>query len=379
MARYEMRKFVAPEFIFGIGARHRVGYYAQNMQARRVLIVTDPGVAAAGWLAELIENLDESGIQTTVFDALTPNPKDHEIMAGAAHYRAEGCDVIVALGGGSVIDCAKGIGIVSANGGDILDYEGVDRIPRPGPPLICIPTTAGTAADISQFAIINNTSKRYKIAIISKSVVPDVALVDPETTTTMPAYLTACTGLDALTHAIEAYVSTASSPVVDVHALAAIALVNAFLPTAIAEPDNVEAREQMALASLQAGLAFSNASLGAVHAMAHSLGGYLDMPHGESNALLLDHVIRFNYEASRDRYQRIGSMFGIDGSSERELTASIAALRERCGILGGLAARGVTRGTIEDLAPYAERDACIFTNPRRASLADIKTIYAEAL
>lgn len=379
MAHYEMRKFVAPEFIFGIGARHRVGFYALNMQARRVLVVTDPGVTAAGWLAELIENLDESGIPSVVFNAVTPNPKDTEVMAGAAHYRDEGCDVIVALGGGSVIDCAKGIGIVSANGGSILDYEGVDRIPRPGPPLICIPTTAGTSADISQFAIINNTGKRYKIAIISKSVVPDVALVDPETTTTMSPYLTACTGLDALTHAIEAYVSTASSPVVDVHALAAIALVHAHLPTAIADPGNTEARENMTLASLQAGLAFSNASLGAVHAMAHSLGGYLDMAHGESNALLLDHVIRFNFATSSDRYQRIGTMMGIPAATEQTLTAAIAALRARCGIHDGLAARGVTRGSIEDLAPHAERDACIFTNPRRASLADIKTIYAEAL
>ena len=379
MAHYEMRKFVAPEFIFGIGARHRVGFYALNMQARRVLVVTDPGVTAAGWLAELIENLDESGIPSVIFDAVTPNPKDTEVMAGAARYRDEGCDVIVALGGGSVIDCAKGIGIVSANGGSILDYEGVDRIPRPGPPLICIPTTAGTSADISQFAIINNTGKRYKIAIISKSVVPDVALVDPETTTTMSPYLTACTGLDALTHAIEAYVSTASSPVVDVHALAAIALINAHLPTAIADPRNTEARENMTLASLQAGLAFSNASLGAVHAMAHSLGGYLDMAHGESNALLLDHVIRFNFAAASDRYQRIGTMMGIQAATEQTLTAAVATLRERCGIRDGLAARGVTRGAIEDLAPHAERDACIFTNPRRASLADIKTLYAEAL
>jgi alcohol dehydrogenase class IV len=379
MAHYEMRKFVAPEFIFGIGARHRVGFYALNMQARRVLVVTDPGVTAAGWLAELIDNLDESGIPSVVFDAVTPNPKDTEVMAGAARYRDEGCDVIVALGGGSVIDCAKGIGIVSANGGSILDYEGVDRIPRPGPPLICIPTTAGTSADISQFAIINNTGKRYKIAIISKSVVPDVALVDPETTTTMSPYLTACTGLDALTHAIEAYVSTASSPVVDVHALAAIALVHAHLPIAIADPGNTEARENMTLASLQAGLAFSNASLGAVHAMAHSLGGYLDMAHGESNALLLDHVIRFNFAAASDRYQRIGTMMGIPAATEQTLTAAIAALRARCGIHDGLAARGVTRGSIEDLAPHAERDACIFTNPRRASLADIKTLYAEAL
>lgn len=379
MARYEMRKFVAPEFIFGIGARHRAAFYAQNMQARRALVVTDPGIIAAGWLDELNESLHESGVATVVFDVVTPNPKDHEVMTGARRYRDEGCDVIVALGGGSVIDCAKGIGIVSANGGHILDYEGVDRIPRPGPPLICIPTTAGTSADISQFAIINNTDRRYKVAIISKSVVPDVALVDPETTTTMPPYLTACTGLDALTHAIEAYVSTASSPVVDVHALAAIRLIQENLTAAIDDPANTEARENMALASLQAGLAFSNASLGAVHAMAHSLGGYLDLPHGESNALLLDHVIRFNFSAARERYRNIAAIFGLAGADERALGAAIAALRERCGIAAGLATRGVTRGTIEELAPHAERDACLFTNPRRATLADIKTIYAEAL
>ncbi len=379
MARYEMRKFVAPEFIFGIGARHRAAFYAQNMQARRALVVTDPGIIAAGWLDELNESLHESGVATVVFDVVTPNPKDHEVMAGARRYRDEGCDVIVALGGGSVIDCAKGIGIVSANGGHILDYEGVDRIPRPGPPLICIPTTAGTSADISQFAIINNTDRRYKVAIISKSVVPDVALVDPETTTTMPPYLTACTGLDALTHAIEAYVSTASSPVVDVHALAAIRLIQENLTAAIDDPANTEARENMALASLQAGLAFSNASLGAVHAMAHSLGGYLDLPHGESNALLLDHVIRFNFSAARERYRNIAAIFGLAGADERALGAAIAALRQRCGIAAGLATRGVTRGTIEELAPHAERDACLFTNPRRATLADLKTIYAEAL
>jgi len=379
MARYEMRKFVAPEFIFGIGARHRAAFYAQNMQARRALVVTDPGIIAAGWLDELNESLHESGVATVVFDGVTPNPKDHEVMAGARRYRDEGCDVIIAIGGGSVIDCAKGIGIVSANGGHILDYEGVDRIPRPGPPLICIPTTAGTSADISQFAIINNTDRRYKVAIISKSVVPDVALVDPETTTTMPPYLTACTGLDALTHAIEAYVSTASSPVVDVHALAAIRLIQENLTAAIDDPANTEARENMALASLQAGLAFSNASLGAVHAMAHSLGGYLDLPHGESNALLLDHVIRFNFSAARERYRNIAAVFGLASADERALGAAIAALRQRCGIAAGLATRGVTRGTIEELAPHAERDACLFTNPRRATLADLKTIYAEAL
>ncbi len=193
------------------------------------------------------------------------------------------------------MDCAKGIGIVSTNRKNILDIEGIDNVPIPGPPLICIPTTSGTSADVSQFAIINDTVEKRKIAIISKTVVPDVALIDPLTTLTMPAYLTACTGIDALVHAVEAYVSTANSPLLDLHALEAVRLVCTNLPQVLAAPTDLELRGKMTLASLQAGLAFSNASLGAVHAMAHSLGGLLDLPHGECNALLLDHVVNFNY------------------------------------------------------------------------------------
>jgi alcohol dehydrogenase class IV len=225
MALYEMRKFVAPEFIFGVGSRRRVGFYAKNMMARRVFIVSDAGVIAAGWLKDVLDDLAEFGIESVVFKDLTPNPKDYEVMSGAELYARERCDVIVALGGGSVIDCAKAIGVVHTNEIDVREFEGIDKIELPGPPLICIPTTAGTAADVSQFCIIVNSDERYKMAIISKTVVPDVALIDPETTTTMAPYLTACTGLDALTHAIEAYVSTASSPVADVHALEAYGVV----------------------------------------------------------------------------------------------------------------------------------------------------------
>lgn len=385
MALYEMRKFVAPEFIFGVGSRRRAAYYARHLMARRVLVVSDPGVIAAGWLKDVQDDLTEAGIESVVFHALTANAKDHEVMAGAAVYARERCDVIVAIGGGSVIDCAKAIGIVHANGLHVHAFEGVDQVAVPGPPLICIPTTAGTAADISQFCIIANTAGRYKMAIISKTVVPDVALVDPETTLSMSPYLTACTGLDALTHAIEAYVSTASSPVVDVHALAAIRLVRDHIEQAVAEPECLPARENMLLASLQAGLAFSNASLGAVHALAHSLGGYLDLAHGECNALLLEHVVRFNFAAAPERYRQIGETLGIDarGLSERECSSRIAealnALRKRLGIVDSLAARGVRSADISALAVHALDDACLVTNPRRANHADLQAIYGEAL
>jgi len=385
MALYEMRKFVAPEFIFGVGARHRVGYYARNLMARRVLVVSDPGVIAAGWLGEVQADLAEVGIESIVFKALTPNPKDYEVMAGAELYARERCDVIVAIGGGSVIDCAKAIGIVHANACHVRAFEGADQVEIPGPPLICIPTTAGTAADISQFCIVVNSDERYKMAIISKTVVPDVALVDPETTLSMDPYLTACTGLDALTHAIEAYVSTASSPIVDVHALAAVKLIWSNIDDAVAMPGNMPARENMLLGSLQAGLAFSNASLGAVHALAHSLGGFLDLPHGECNALLLEHVVRFNITEAPDRYQQIGNSMGLDlrGLNERErakrITDEIGALRCRLGVVDSLATRGVRSSDIAELASHAINDACIVTNPRRVTLADIETIYGEAL
>lgn len=385
MALYEMRKFVAPEFIFGVNARHRVGFYARNMMARRVFVVTDPGVIAAGWVRDVIADLTEVGIESVIFQELTSNPKDHEVMAGAEMYARERCDVIVAVGGGSVIDCAKAIGIVHTNGGHILDFEGADQIDIPGPPLICIPTTAGTAADISQFCIIVNSPERYKMAIISKCMVPDVALVDPETTLTMDSYLTACTGIDALTHAIEAYVSTASSPIVDVHALAAIKLIWNNIEQAVSMPSYLPARENMLLGSLQAGLAFSNASLGAVHALAHALGGFLDLPHGECNALLLEHVVRFNISKASDRYKQIGEAIGLEmtGLTERQrarrITDALSHLRSRLGIVNSLAQRGVRSVDIPELAFHALNDACLVTNPRHAQIDDIKVIYGEAM
>jgi len=306
-------------------------------------------------------------------------------MEGAVFYREAECDVIVALGGGSPMDCAKGISVVSTNGGSILDYEGVDKVDLPGPPLICIPTTAGSAADVSQFAIITHVAKRVKIAIISKSVVPEVALIDPSTTLSMDRYLTLCTGIDALVHAIEAYVSSASSDLTDVHALEAIRLLHRYLPEVLERLGDPWLRNRVMLASLEAGLAFSNASLGAVHAMAHSLGGMLDLPHGECNALLLEHVVAFNYRTVPERCDRIGEIFGarlIDLQPMERCQAVVAALtafKNRLGLQAGLGSRGVQSSDIPSLARKALADPCMATNPRRPRLADIENLYAEAL
>ena len=256
----------------------------------------------------------------------------------------------------------------------MLEFEGLDEVPTPGPPLICIPTTAGTSADVSQFSIITDTSRNVKIAIISKTVVPDVALIDPETTTTMFAELTAATGMDALVHAIEAYVSNASSPITDLNALAAISRLAQNLVPAIENPRNMEYRNNMMMGSLLAGLAFSNASLGLVHAMAHSLGGLLDMPHGMCNALLLEHVLDFNYPAVPERYNQIGLAMGLklDGLGQADcretLSRGVARPRERAGIKTTIGALGVTpkdipsspstRSTIRVWPPTLGKSAC---------------------
>lgn len=376
-----IRKFVAPELIFGKGALDLLAQYGENFGARHIFIVTDQGVIEAGWADRVRRILDGAGIRYTLFSQVSANPRDKEVMEGARRYLLSGCDVIVALGGGSAIDCAKGIGIVTNNNRDILDFEGVDNVDIPGPPLICIPTTAGSAADVSQFAIINNTALRVKIAIISKSMVPDVALIDPDTTSTMDPYLTACTGLDVLTHAVEAYVSLASSPLTDLHALEAIKLIRQHLLPAIENGRNEYAREKVMLASLQAGLAFSNASLGAVHAMAHSLGGFYDLAHGECNALLLEHVIAYNYQAAPDRYSRIAELFQVnEGPTQREgLVRAVRTFRQQAGIRSDRQQRGMVSADLTFLAEKALEDPCMLTNPRQPSLSDLKKIFTEAL
>lgn len=380
-----LRKFVAPEIIFGVGARTLAGRYAQQFSASKVLVVTDQGVIAAGWLADVQQSLESAGVPYHVFSNITPNPRSTEVMEGADVYRREGCDVIVAIGGGSPMDCAKGIGIVSSNHEHILEFEGVDKIQMPVPPLIFIPTTAGTSADVSQFCIIADQDNLVKIAIVSKAIVPDVALVDPQTTLTMDPYLTACTGMDALVHAIEAFVSLGNGALTDSYALEAIKLIQQNLANLLKDQANLQLREKIMLGSMQAGLAFSNASLGAVHAMAHSLGGLLDLPHGECNAMLLEHVINFNFDVMPKRYMLIAEAMGIDcrGLNSKEikdrLVSSIFALKYEVGIRNQLRQRGVKNLDIPELSHKAIKDACMLTNPRKAMLEDIESIYEEAM
>lgn len=382
----DLRKFLAPETVFGAGAGRLAGRYAHNLGARRVLLVTDPGVAAQPWFPGIQATLAESGVEHVLFADVSPNPRDTQVMHGAEVYRASGCDALVAVGGGSPMDCAKGIGIVCANNRDILTFEGADKVPVPGPPLICVPTTAGSSADVSQFAIINDTARQLKIAIVSKAVVPDAALIDPALTVTMDRELTANTGVDALTHAIEAYVSNAHGPITDLFALEAVRSVHRHLPLAIQNPDDLDARAGMMLGSMYAGLAFSNAILGAVHAMAHSLGGLLDLPHGQCNAILLDHVMDHNFASAPERYTDIGLALGASippGADQEEkralVLAQVRAFKAAVGVTAGLATLGVKSGDLDRLAQFALLDPCMITNPSPLKAEDIRALFEHAL
>ncbi len=384
-AHLRLAKFHAPEIVFGPGSRFEAAGAATRLGARRPFLVTDAGLTEAGWAAELHAHLIDDDLRPTMWSDVTPNPKDHEIEAGYGKYMASGCDVIVALGGGSAIDAAKGIAVLAANGGSILDYEGVDRIHRPIPPLVMLPSTAGTGADVSQFCIVTDTARLTKITIMGRALVPDISVVDPGLLTTVPEWLAAASGLDALTHGIEAFVSRAHNPLTDNHALQSIALVGENLVRTVDDPAEETARVFMAQAALEAGLAFSNAILGAAHAMSHQVGGLLDLPHGVINGVLLPHVVRFNALGDPRRFVPIAQALGLPVSGmPAEATAlyvadEIRKLADEVGVPKGLAEIGVSEGDVAQLAELTMADACLSTNPRAATVDEVAELFRAAL
>ena len=381
-----LSKFHAPEIVFGRDSLAEAAHAAARLGASRPFVVTDPGLTEAGWPAELLRHMRAAGLRPQLWNEITPNPKDHEIQAGYERYMASGCDVGLGIGGGGVIDAAKGVALLAANGGTILDYEGIDRIANPIPPLVMIPSTSGTGADVSQFCIITDTERLTKITIMGRALVPDVSVIDPRLLVTMPDWLNAATGLDALTHGIEAFVSLAHGPLTDTHALHAVALVHGHLPTTMVLRDDEAARAAMAQAALEAGLAFTNAILGATHAMSHQVGGMLDLPHGVINGVLLPHVIRFNGADEPTRFVPIAQAMGLParpgmpGDEAVDMVATeVRKLADEVGVPTGLAALGVRDQDVPRLAQLTLGDACLTTNPRSASIGQIERLFREAL
>ncbi len=372
--------------LMGIGAHKELGNQIKVLGGKKPFLCTDKGIVQAGIADEITKAIQkDTGVDVVVFDETVPNPTDTNVHDGLKVFQQNGCDMIVSLGGGSAHDCAKGIGIVATNGGNIRDYEGIDKSSKAMPPFIAVNTTAGTASEMTRFCIITNTSTKVKMAIVDWRVTPNVAINDPLLMMGMPPGLTAATGMDALTHAVEAYVSTIATPVTDACALKAIELISENLRAAVANGADVEARDKMAYAEYLAGMAFNNASLGHVHAMAHQLGGYYDLPHGVCNAILLPHVERFNMIAKMERFVDIAMAMGepvgglsVRAAAEKALEA-ITTLSQDVGIPRGLKELGVKKEDIPIMAQNAQKYACGLTNPRCPTLEDVIMIYENAL
>ncbi|WP_049048493.1 L-threonine dehydrogenase [Aeromonas hydrophila] len=379
-------KFYIPAInLMGAGCLQEAAADIKGYGHRKALIVTDKILNQIGVVAKVASLLAEHGIESAVFDETKPNPTMTNVEAGLAMLKANGCDCVISLGGGSPHDCAKGIALVAANGGSIKDYEGVDRSAKPQLPLIAINTTAGTASEMTRFCIITDEARHVKMAIVDKHVTPLMSVNDPELMLAKPAGLTAATGMDALTHAIEAYVSTIATPVTDASAIMAIQLIAKHLRTAVNQGDDLHAREQMAYAQFLAGMAFNNASLGYVHAMAHQLGGFYDLPHGVCNAVLLPHVQAYNAQVCAGRLKDVARHMGVDVSAmndEQGAAAAIAAIQQLARdvkIPAGLEQLGVKADDFNLLAENALKDACGFTNPKQASHEEIVAIFRAAM
>ncbi|HCL6626778.1 TPA: L-threonine dehydrogenase [Citrobacter amalonaticus] len=352
---------------------------------RRTLIVTDSVLMQLGMAGHIQKALQEHDIFSVIFDGTHPNPTTINVADGLKILKENDCDSVISLGGGSPHDCAKGIALVAANGGDIRDYEGVDRSAKPQLPMIAINTTAGTASEMTRFCIITDVDRHIKMAIVDKHVTPLLSVNDSLLMVGMPKSLTAATGMDALTHAIEAYVSVAATPITDACALKAVTMISDNLSIAVESGGNVHAREAMAYAQFLAGMAFNNASLGYVHAMAHQLGGFYDLPHGVCNAVLLPHVQVFNSQVVAARLRDCATAMGVhvagmtDAEGAQACIDAIRALARQVNIPAGLRDLGVKEEDIPVLATNALKDACGLTNPIQATHDEIMAIYRAAM
>lgn len=379
-------KFFIPSVnVLGQGAVDDAIGDIKTLGFKHALIVTDKPLVKIGLVGEVAEKLGQNGITSTIYDGVQPNPTVTNVEAGLALLKANKCDFVISLGGGSPHDCAKGIALVATNGGSIKDYEGLDRSSKPQLPLVAINTTAGTASEMTRFCIITDEARHIKMAIVDKHTTPLLSVNDPELMLKKPASLTAATGMDALTHAVEAYVSIAANPITDACAIKAMELIQANLVNAVENGQDINAREQMAYAQFLAGMAFNNASLGYVHAMAHQLGGFYDLPHGVCNALLLPHVQEYNAQVVPARLKDIAKAMGVDVSAmtdEQGASAAIAAIKKlsvAVKIPENLTLLGVKAEDIPRLADNALKDACGFTNPKQATHAEICQIFTNAL
>jgi alcohol dehydrogenase class IV len=361
---------VPSSILFGAGARLRLGQELQKLGISRTLLVTDQRLKDAGTIASFEAQLNGAGIAATIFSDVQPDPTDLNVAAGLEYLRASNAEAIVAIGGGSVIDAAKIIGIAATNPQPLSDFQGYHKIPKRGLPLIAIPTTAGTGSEATKAAVITDTARMVKMMMLDVKILPRIAIVDYELSRTMPAALTAHVGVDTLAHGIEAYVSKKANGMTDPLAISCIQLTSRYLLTAQKEPDDQRAREAMALAACQGGMAFSNSSVCLVHGMSRPIGAVFHLPHGLSNAVLLPAVTRFSIPGAPERYARISREMGFcdtsanDEDAGKALVEGLERLNAQLGIPTLRDAVGTDRSAFEPHLKKMAEDALASGSPQ---------------
>lgn len=374
---------------FGPGARKELPGAIRGLGKSKVLVVTDKGLLQFGVAKMVTDVLDEAGISYTIFSEVKPNPTVSNVKAGIDAFKRAQADILVAIGGGSSIDTAKAIGIVMANPefSDIISLEGCAPTKNKSVPIIALPTTAGTAAEttINYVIIDEEKQQKKKMVCVDPNDIPAVAIIDAELMYSLPKGLTAATGMDALTHAIEGYITKGAWELSDIFEIEAIRMISHYLPMAVSDPKNPEGRNGMAVAQYVAGMAFSNVGLGLVHGMAHPLGALFDIPHGVANAVLLPTVMEFNMPYCTAKYRHIAEAMGIDTSSMNDDEAAQAAcnavkqLSQNVGIPATLTELGITEENIPALTQQALEDVCTPGNPRPVTHDEVANIYRSLL
>jgi len=373
------------ELIFGRGAAKQVGKIATNLGSKKAILVTDPGVTKAGLIQGIIASLEEANVAYVIFDQVESDPSTQLVMKVTEIAKTNNCDLVIGIGGGSALDASKAIAAMVTNPGDISEYAGIGKLNNPTIPTIAIPTTAGTGSEATYWSVLTNKETHLKAGVGSWYLMPTVALADPLLTLSLPPSLTAGTGMDALTHAIESYVCTATQPISEAMSEKAIALIGRSLRKAVVNGRDIQAREDMLYASLMAALAFNVTRLGLAHAFVVPAAAYFPIPHGLGNAILLPHVMEFNYLACPEKFAKIAELMGEDIRGLSTLEAAqisviaVKSLMRDIGIVKGLRQFGITEEDLPRLAEEAAKTGNVPVNPRIPSIQDIVNVAQKAL
>lgn len=376
----------APMSLFGYGARKDLPALLAREGVKRALVITDQSLQKLGICGKVCEVLEAANLEYVIFDEVQPNPTLENVNDGVRLMNGEHCDFLIAVGGGSANDCAKAIRLLAAGGGTLRDYQGGNKGPAKGALLVAVNTTAGTGSEVSRAYLISDTEEKRKLIFKDDYAMPSIAVNDTELMENLPPHITAQTGMDALTHAVESFSSTGRYLLSDLLAEDAMKLIFTNLPSAVEHPENRQAREAMAYGQYLAGLSFGNAGLGLVHAMAHQLGGTYNLPHGLCNAVLLPWVMEFNLEAAKEPYAKIAELLhpeGCEGRNQQERASYavelIRSLSRRVGTDVPLKSLGVKEEDIEEMAGKALLDGCILSSPVMPTKEQVMELYQGAM